>query len=300
MVLLLLRTLALLFLILGLARPVFRGSGSVPRKLAAVVDNSASMRAVDAAGRTRLSRALAVAAALVEAGGADLTLAVPTVDDVRAALPDTYGTEPAPLRAALETVAETSAAGRPSEAARRAVAAGAAVPGLAEIHLLTDGAAPNAAERRPSAAQVASSSRDRARGPRRAAVLRRIAPRDRPPPTRVVRRHRRRHSDAPPQKRRWSAGRRRRMARRAQDPGGGTESFPPLPPPAGRIGVGAVRGRRAGLTRGVEVAVLPPPRVVCGGRRRPPSPRAPIRSRRPLSGPVHSARLPRGGTDPRG
>ena len=58
--LLLLRTLALLLLILGLARPVFRGSGGVPRKLAAVVDNSASMRAVDAAGEISVTDSLCI------------------------------------------------------------------------------------------------------------------------------------------------------------------------------------------------------------------------------------------------
>lgn len=156
--LLLLRTLALLCLLLGLSRPVFRGSGGAPRKLAVVVDNSASMRAVDASGRSYLSQALAIAAALIEGGGADLTLAVSTVDDLRAALPDTYGTEPPPLCAALETLSETSAAGRPLAAAERAVAAGTAVPGVTELHVLTDGVGPEwsaaAAQRLPQTVRV--------------------------------------------------------------------------------------------------------------------------------------------------
>ncbi len=275
--LLLLRTLALLLLILGLARPVFRGSGGVPRKLAAVVDNSASMRAVDAAGRTRLSRALAVAAALAEAGGADLTLAVPTVGDVRAALPDTYGTEPAALRAALETVAETSAAGRPFEAAERAVAAGAAVPGLAEIHLLTDGAGPEwsagTSGRLPPQVRVFVHAIGGKGDRSEPLVLRRITP----PPT------------APAADRAWFAdidvANRGRAAAEAtvvcragggewrgarMIAGGGTESFRAVLPglPAGRHAVSVrLEGAAApGFDKGVfEVAVLPPRAVVVLG-----------------------------------
>lgn len=140
--LLLLRTLVLLFLIMGLSRPVFQGSGGKPRKMAVIVDNSASMRAVDSQGRSRLSRALEVAAALIEAGGAALTLVVPTVTDARAVLPDAFAADAAPVRAALETILTTSAAGRPFEAVQRALVAGAALPGLTEIHVVTDGEGP--------------------------------------------------------------------------------------------------------------------------------------------------------------
>ncbi len=178
--LLVLRTLALLLLILGLARPVFQGSGGTPRKLAVVADNSASMRASDAEGRSRLSRALAIAAALAESGGAELTLAATTVADLRAALPDSYGVESAPMRAVLETVVETSAAGLPFEAVRRAVAAGAALPGLTEIHVVTDGDGPEwgggAAEALPDDVRVFIHVVGRAGDRAEPLALRRVAP----------------------------------------------------------------------------------------------------------------------------
>lgn len=136
--LLILRTLALLCFILGLSRPTLQRGAGHPDKLAVIVDNSASMYATDLHGHTRLSRALSRATLLLENGGGKLTSLSATTPDARSLLPDTYSASPAPLVTTANTIRETSATGRPLDALRKAIEAGSKLPGLTELHLITD------------------------------------------------------------------------------------------------------------------------------------------------------------------
>lgn len=138
---LLLRMAAMLLFLLALAAPVWRGGhGGGPTDRVLIVDNSASMAAASAGARTRLSRALEAAAALLGAmRPGDRAVLALTVPDAAAALPEGWSADPAALRAALDRIGETEAAGSPANAFALAVEwlASASAPGR-EIHLFSD------------------------------------------------------------------------------------------------------------------------------------------------------------------
>lgn len=135
-----LRCAALLFLVLALARPQWRGVGTVGDVAAVwIVDNSASMSAVDRDGRSRLQRALAVARALADDPGVRRAAVVPTVPDPAIVIPGGFTEDRAVWRTALAAIRPTQASGSPGAAMARATAilAGSLV-GAAELHVFTD------------------------------------------------------------------------------------------------------------------------------------------------------------------
>ena len=87
---LLLRILAVAFMLLALARPLWLGAGGGgPVSRVLLVDNSGSMTGHGAEERTRLSHAMDAAAALVgEMRDSDSAALVLLVDDVEAAAPE--------------------------------------------------------------------------------------------------------------------------------------------------------------------------------------------------------------------
>ncbi len=141
---LLLRALAILLVLLALARPLWQGlGGGGPAAVVLVVDNSASMRASSrgaVTSATRLATALDAAGALVANLGArdraGIVLSVP--DTWVPALPE-LTSDRARLRAVLDQVRETDASGEPSAAITRAAALLAAdSSSRREIHVFTD------------------------------------------------------------------------------------------------------------------------------------------------------------------
>lgn len=138
---LLLRALAILLLLLGLARLVRRGAGpGLPVAAVIVIDNSGSMSAAGPDGRTRLALALDAAHALVgslqarDSAGVVLTVADPLVS-----LPAGLSTDRAAVGEALDRVLATEASGSPADAIERAAAMLERRPDAAgELHVFTD------------------------------------------------------------------------------------------------------------------------------------------------------------------
>jgi len=136
---LLLRTLALALLLLALARPHRPGWGGGEARVVVVLDNSASMAAADGEGRTRLSRALGAATALLQDPAVKQAAVVTTVRDPAVALPDGFTEDLAGLRAALAGVRTTHAGGDAAGSLQQAAALSRSVlRGAPEAHLFSD------------------------------------------------------------------------------------------------------------------------------------------------------------------
>lgn len=135
-----LRCLALLALLLALARPVRHGwGGGGALALVVVIDNSASMQVAGRNGESRLSRALAGAAALLDDPAVRQAGVAATVRDPAAALPEGLATDRAAARAALASIRSTHAAGDPAAALAAALGAlRGAMRESGEVHLFTD------------------------------------------------------------------------------------------------------------------------------------------------------------------
>jgi len=138
---LLLRTLLILFVLLALARPVWFGlgkEGSVA--VALVIDNSGSMSGPGPDGRSRLREAVDAARGLVgqlrdrDSAGIVLLVNDPVVPPPGGLTPDK-----AVLRNALDRIGETEASGSVAAALERAVALFDGSPATHfEIHILSD------------------------------------------------------------------------------------------------------------------------------------------------------------------
>ncbi len=138
---LLLRALAILLLLLGLARLIRRGVGpGMPIAAVIVIDNSGSMGAAGPDGRTRLAAALDAAHALAGSLSArDSAGVVLTVDDPLVSLPAGLSPDRAAVRDALDRVIPTEASSSPVEALGRAFAMLERRPAAAgEVHVFTD------------------------------------------------------------------------------------------------------------------------------------------------------------------
>jgi hypothetical protein len=138
---LLLRVLAVAFLLLALSGPLLTATGRGGRTAAVIVlDNSASMIRRAASGETLLDAAKAAAATALgtlEAG--DSAALLLTVRDPAAPAPGGLNRDHDALRAALKAVPPTEAAGQPAEALARALALLAnASAARREIHVFTD------------------------------------------------------------------------------------------------------------------------------------------------------------------
>ena len=138
---LLLRVLAILALLLALARPVWLGTGSGgPITSIILIDNSASMSGPAGGDQTRLKQALTAAAILVaEMREQDSAAVVLLVDDPAVAGSRQLTSNKSLLNAALEQIRETEATGTPSRAL--ACAFDLLSVGIAsgcEIHIFTD------------------------------------------------------------------------------------------------------------------------------------------------------------------
>ena len=138
---LLLRILALLFLILSLAGFVSRGAGGGGITDAVlVIDNSGSMAGRGAGGETKLARAVegaeTVLGTLARGDGAAVVL---LVDDPATALPPGLVPDRELLKTALRRIGPTEAGGRPAEALGRAFALlGASRAARFEVHVFPD------------------------------------------------------------------------------------------------------------------------------------------------------------------
>ena len=138
---LLLRILAILLLLLALARPVWLGTGATGQLTAVVViDNSGSMSTVVRAGRTKLDQALdAAAAILADLGRNDRAALVLLVGDPAVALPAGLTSDRTALQTALGRIGTTEATGAPARAVERAFALlRSASTARKEVHLITD------------------------------------------------------------------------------------------------------------------------------------------------------------------
>ncbi len=138
---LLLRTLLILFLLLALARPVWLGigkQGSVA--VALVLDNSGSMSGTGGDGRTKLKQAVDAARGIVgQLHDRDSAGIVLLVDDPVVPLPPGLSADKSALRNALDHIGETEASGSVAAALERAV--GLFEDSTAthfEIHVLSD------------------------------------------------------------------------------------------------------------------------------------------------------------------
>lgn len=139
---LILRTLAIVFVVLALAGPVRPGMADVDGGIARVLilDNSGSMSAADAGGRRPWDAAIEAASALVKAmRPSDSVGLAALVEDSGAVLPSGLTSKPGVLEAGLAGLAPTEATGRPAAALAQAAAMlrdRAGTPG--EIHVFTD------------------------------------------------------------------------------------------------------------------------------------------------------------------
>ena len=138
---LLLRTLFLLFLLLALARPVWLiggGTGSVA--VVCLIDNSGSMSGLADGDRSKLHSAVEAARALVSKLTSKDTAAVITlVDDPTVVLPPGLESDKALIQAALDRIVETEATGEPAATWQRACAlVEVSVATRYEIHIFTD------------------------------------------------------------------------------------------------------------------------------------------------------------------
>ena len=138
---LLLRTLFLLFLLLALARPVWLiggGTGSVA--VVCIIDNSGSMSGPAPGDRSKLRTAVEAARALVtNLTGKDTAAVLTLVDDPTVVLPPGLESDKTQIKAALDRIVDTEATGEPAVAWQRAVALlEASVATRFEIHIFTD------------------------------------------------------------------------------------------------------------------------------------------------------------------
>jgi hypothetical protein len=138
---LLLRTLLILFLLLALARPVWFGHGRGGDMAAVLlIDNSGSMSGPGEGGRTKLKQAVDGAREFI-AGlhGTDSAGIVLLVPDPAAALPPGLTPDKAALKLALDGVAETEASGSVAAALDRAMKMiGTGSAAIREIHVFSD------------------------------------------------------------------------------------------------------------------------------------------------------------------
>ena len=120
---LLLRTLLILFLLLALARPVWHGHGQAGEvAVVLLIDNSGSMSGPGEGGRTKLKQALDGARdILAELRAADRAGIVLLVPDPAAPLPASLTPDKSTLKLALDGIAETEASGSVAAAFDRAV-----------------------------------------------------------------------------------------------------------------------------------------------------------------------------------
>jgi Aerotolerance regulator N-terminal/von Willebrand factor type A domain len=138
---LLLRTLFLLFLLLALARPVWLiggGTGSVA--VVCIIDNSGSMSGPAVGDRSKLHSAVEAARALVtNLTGKDTAAVLELVEDPTVVLPPGLESDKAAIKSALDRIVDTEATGEPAAVFQRA---GALLEASAatrfEIHIFTD------------------------------------------------------------------------------------------------------------------------------------------------------------------
>ena len=138
---LLLRTLMILFLLLALAHPVWFGIGNQGAvAVALVIDNSGSMSGPGADGRTKLKEAVDAARGIVsQLRGRDAAGIVLLVDDPAVLLPAGLSSDKAALRNALDHLGETEASGSVSAAMERALTLfNDSAATHFEIHVLSD------------------------------------------------------------------------------------------------------------------------------------------------------------------
>lgn len=138
---LLLRALAILLLLLALARLVWLGhggGGSVSAVL--LIDNSGSMTARNGGQPSKLSDALAAAHAIVtDLGEGDTAAILTLVEDPSAELPEGFLGDKPSLKAAIGRIAPTQAAGSPGDALTQAFTLlGDARGSRLEIHIFSD------------------------------------------------------------------------------------------------------------------------------------------------------------------
>ena len=138
---LLLRTLFLLFLLLALARPVWLiggGTGSVAA--VCIIDNSGSMSGLASGNQSKLRTAVEAARALVaNLTGKDTAAVVTLVDDPTVVLPAGLESDKTQIKTALDRIVDTEATGEPSAAFQHACAIlEASVATRFEIHIFTD------------------------------------------------------------------------------------------------------------------------------------------------------------------
>jgi hypothetical protein len=120
---LLLRTLLILFLLLALARPVWFGHGQQGDvAVVLLIDNSGSMSGAGEGGRTKLKQAVDGARDLLaQLRGPDRAGIVLLVPDPAAPLPDGLTQDKAALKLALDGIAETEASGSVAAAMDKAM-----------------------------------------------------------------------------------------------------------------------------------------------------------------------------------
>ena len=138
---LLLRTLALLFLMLALSRPVWlggHGGGRLAQVL--IIDNSGSMAGPSTGNATKLHHARDAAAALLaDMATDDAAAIVTTVADASAAWPEGLSSDVHALRAAMDRVQPTEASGSPAQAFQQAAdLLERCTAARLEIHVLSD------------------------------------------------------------------------------------------------------------------------------------------------------------------
>jgi hypothetical protein len=138
---LLLRTLLILFLLLALARPVWFGHGQEgSMAVALLIDNSGSMSGPGEGGRTKLKQAVEGARdILAELHAADRAGLVLLVPDPSVPLPAGLTDDKTALKLALDAIAETEASGSVAAALDRAMTMIAASPAPhREIQVFSD------------------------------------------------------------------------------------------------------------------------------------------------------------------
>ena len=136
---LLLRVLALAAFMLALARPTRQGWGGGDVFATIVMDNSASMAAVDDEGQTRFSRGLAAANAVLQDPAIRQAGIITTVCDPVVGLPSGFSGDLAGVSAALGAVRITHASGDVTGALRQAAERSRGVlRGSVEVHVFTD------------------------------------------------------------------------------------------------------------------------------------------------------------------
>ena len=138
---LLLRTLLLVFLLLALMRPIWFGAGTTGSvAMAIILDNSGSMSGLAKEGAPKLKVAIEAAQALLASlKEKDSAAVVLLVDDPTTVLPKGLVSDLASLKSALDHVAETEATGIPARALQKAFALFEnSTASRFEIHILSD------------------------------------------------------------------------------------------------------------------------------------------------------------------